>query len=129
MNEVFNNFHERYNDSDIDILCNAFKNLAQEKSIALKALSIKSANCLDSVSFSQASVLVEEHLEKWYPFGMVFLTGLRILRNFLQDGAVPQVDKERDILLSLLTYLLDKGKTELQITIYHFTQLKVDVGS
>ena len=116
MNEVFNNFHERYNDSDSDILCSAFKNLSQEKSIAFKALSIKSANCLDSVSFRQASVVVEEHLEKWYPFGMVFLTGLRILRNFLQDGAVPQVDKERDILSSLLTYLLDNGKTEPQIT-------------
>ena len=107
--DVFKIFHEKYIDSDMNNLCNAYKNLCKDKCFALKALSIKSANCLESVSFSQASVVVEEHLDNWYPFGIVFLTGLKILRNFLQDGTVPQPDKQRDILSSLLTYLLDTG--------------------
>ena len=109
VSDVFKTFHETYDASDMEILCTAYKNLSNYHEIALKALSIKSANCLESVSFANASVVVEEHLDTWYPIGMVFLTGLRILQAFLQEETVPEPGKKREILSSLLTYLLDKG--------------------
>ena len=109
VSDVFKTFHETYDASDMEILCTAYKNLSYYHEIALKALSIKSANCIESVSFANASVVVEEHLDTWYPIGMVFLTGLRVLQAFLQEETVPEPGKKREILSSLLTYLLDKG--------------------
>ena len=109
VSDVFKTFHETYDASDMEILCTAYRNLSNYHEIALKVLSIKSANCLESVSFANASVVVEEHLNTWYPIGMVFLTGLRILKAFLQEETVPEPGKKREILSSLLTYLLDKG--------------------
>ena len=109
LDDVFKVFHETYDASDMEILCTAYKNLSQYQEIALKALSIKSTNSLESVSFTNASVAVEEHLDTWYPIGMIFLTGLRILQAFLQDETVPEPGKRREILSSLVTYLLDKG--------------------
>ena len=112
--DVFKFFHENYNDADMDILCEAYRSLSKINAVALNACTLKNANCLDSVSFTKASVSVEEHLDNWYPIGMVFLTGLRIIRNFLQDDVIPEQPRQRDILASLLTYLLDKGKCFLQ---------------
>ena len=109
VNDVFTKFHETYSSSDMEILCTAYRNLSKYQEIALKALSIKSANSLESVSFTNASVVVDEHLDTWYPIGMIFLTGLKILQAFLQDEAVPEPGKQRDVLAALVTYLLDKG--------------------
>ena len=109
VDDVFEAFHERCNEADMSVLCKAYRNLSREKACALKACTIKAANCLEPVRFTKALVSVEEHLDNYYPIGMMFLTGLRILQNFLQDEVIPENPTHRAALSSLLTYLLDKG--------------------
>lgn len=82
MDDVFKNFHQKYDDSDLDFLCEAYRIPYRINVVALKACTVKYANCQDSVNFAKASVSVEEQLDNWYPIEMVFKTSLRILGTF-----------------------------------------------
>ena len=108
--DIYATFLETYATHDMTSLKKAIKNLLSDKQSSLKVCSLKEANCSRSFSFKQAYVNVEEHIDKLFPFGAVFTTGLGILIDFLKTKTAPVEVAESSLLESLLAYLLDNGR-------------------
>ena len=105
--DVFTNFHSKYGIADMSLLCSAYENLFDES--FLKAFSIDIANCTKAASFKKAYIDLQWHTDEIYSFADIFATGLTVLRSFLLSKEIPK-PPYREILSSLLTYLINKGK-------------------
>ena len=107
-NDVFTSFHTRHKDK-MDTLRRAYGKLS-ENSSAFKAIEIVSSDCTKSRTFTTAYLDVKEHTERIYIIGPIFESGLRHLYNFLHRREIPEDNKTKEILSSLLNYLMDEGK-------------------
>jgi hypothetical protein len=112
-------FHKFHSSADKSYLCKSFRQLCDDRVNSLISLEISycDAAAENGKQFSRATCHGKPVIKELYPFGSIFLRGVRILKGILKDEKHMPCNEEdvgQKLLTPLLNYLFDESKQNIQ---------------